>query len=80
MKKIFVVLSVLIMFFGVVGCPSPDDPTPNAVTSSITTKSNTASHTTGGDIASPVPEPITLVLIGSGLVGLAVVGRKRFKK
>ena len=31
----------------------------------------------GGD---PIPEPATLLLLGSGLIGIAVSGKKRFKK
>jgi len=29
---------------------------------------------------SSVPEPTTMLLVGSGLVGLAVIARKKFKK
>ena len=28
----------------------------------------------------PVPEPVTIILLGAGLIGLAGIGRKKFKK
>jgi len=50
----------------------------NSTASTIVSKAVTDNTIDGGP--SPIPEPATYLLLGTGLVGLTVIGQKRFKK
>jgi hypothetical protein len=80
MKKLFMVLCVVIMFFAIVSC-NEDDATSKLNTKTIVTPAVTTQNDTSDQMGgATAPEPATLALLGAGLVGLAGAGRKKFFK
>ena len=63
MKKIFIYLFIVMLFFGVIGCPSNEDSIlPNTSLSAVD-QPQVGGDTSSGDGVSPIPEPATLILV-----------------
>ena len=81
MKKLFMFLCIVIIFFGIAGCPGDDEA--NSVAPQSFNSTPVTSPPSGAESSdagpSAIPEPTTLILLGSGLVGLVAI-RKKLKK
>ena len=77
MKKLLVFLCVVFMMLGGIGCKKSSSSSAGDSSGLVATS---VTSPDSGDESTPasVPEPATILLLASGLVGLVGVGRKKF--
>ena len=79
MKKFLVFLCVAFMMLGGIGCKKDSSSSASNSSGLVATLESSSEVQTEQTPAS-VPEPATIILFGSGLVGLVGFGRKKFFK
>lgn len=78
MKKILAIAMIGIAILFMAGCPEDDIPVKYSHSDVNVTVAESGQRS--NETPAPAPEPATLLLLGSGIVGLGAFARKRSKK
>jgi len=79
MKRLLVFLCVVFMILGAIGCKK-DSSTSASNSSGLVATLGSSPDLGNEQTSASVPEPATILLFGSSLVGLVGIGRKKFFK